>query len=71
MDISILLSEIKGNINWGTITVLGLLIISEFIGANDKIEASSIYGVFKAMLKTLKEQVWPKTAIVPEVPPTV
>lgn len=36
-----------------------LWVVSEILGSNDSIKASGIYGIVKAVLMTLKDQIFP------------
>lgn len=60
MNIGSLISQISGHITVFNATIVALLIISEVLGSVDSIKSSAIYGVFKALVSTLKDQVLPK-----------
>lgn len=68
MDITEMLVTLKGQFTPVNVILFVLLIASEVIGTNENIKNSSIYGVIKKVLATLKDEVWPKTQQVPPTP---
>ena len=78
MEMQTMFEQIKGHVNGFTVTLLALFVVSEILGSNDRVKASSIYGIIKTLLATLKDQVWPMalkadpvqvTVVTPEATP--
>lgn len=63
MDISSMIIQLKNNLTPFNIALFVLLVVSEILGSNASIKANSIYGLFRVMLLTLKDQVWPSTVV--------
>jgi amino acid transporter len=59
-DFNAILEVLKTNVTPVSIVLALLLLVSEFLGTNEKVKASSIYGVIKALLATAKDEVFPK-----------
>lgn len=69
MDFQTMIAQMKGHFTVESVVLLVLLIASEVLGTNDSIKASSIYGLAKAVLMTIKDQVWPQPTPAPATPP--
>lgn len=59
MDFNSMITSMKGQVTPVSAVLFVLLVISEFLGANEKVKASAIYGIVKSVLMTIKDQVWP------------
>lgn len=59
-DFNTAIAALESHFSIPLLIVTVLLLASEFLGTNEKVKASSIYGVIRALINTLKDQVWPK-----------
>lgn len=69
MNLNEALQYVIAHITPFNVLLLVLLIASEVLGTNDNIKASSIYGVLRSLIFTLKDQVWPRSTAAPSVLP--
>lgn len=63
MDLTQLVQQLSGHVSVVNVVLFLLLVVSEVLGTVDSVKASSIFMVIKALLTTIKEQVWPKDKV--------